>query len=171
MRLLFTMDTGDYDARGSVFVRHSARCITIRNGRVAMVRSLKYDYYKFPGGGIESGESPEKSMIRETLEETGLVVLPGTVREYGYVHRAQKSDRPGQECFIQDSFYYICETDPQVKSQRLDAYEAEAGFTLEWVEPERAIQANRYREHGSTDQIMLEREARVLEILMQEGIL
>ncbi len=171
MRLLFTMDTGDYDPRGPVFVRHSARCVTIRDGRVAMVHSLKYDYYKFPGGGIEPGESPEQAMLRETLEEAGLVVLPGTVRAYGCVHRAQKGDQPGQGCFVQDNFYYLCETEPRAAAQRLDTYEAEASFTLEWVEPERAIQVNRYRDHGATDQIMLEREARVLEILMQEGIL
>ena len=57
MRLLFEIDTKDYDINGTAFVRHSARCINIKNGKVAMVHSLKYDYYKFPGGGIEKGES------------------------------------------------------------------------------------------------------------------
>jgi 8-oxo-dGTP pyrophosphatase MutT (NUDIX family) len=56
-----------------------------------MVHSLKYDYYKFPGGGIRDGENPIDAMIRETLEEAGLKVLPETVREYGIVHRIQKS--------------------------------------------------------------------------------
>ena len=31
-----------------------------------MIHSLKYDYYKFPGGGIEDGESNEEALIRET---------------------------------------------------------------------------------------------------------
>ena len=65
MRLLFTMDAGDYDQNGRAFVRHSARCITIQNGRVAMVHSLKYDYYKFPDGGIEPDETPVQALIRE----------------------------------------------------------------------------------------------------------
>lgn len=30
------------------------------------------DYYVFPGGQIEEGESPEEACIREVLEETGL---------------------------------------------------------------------------------------------------
>ena len=62
MRLLFEIDLKDYDPNGIAFVRHSARCITIKNGRVAMVHSLKYDYYKFPGGGIEAGERREDAM-------------------------------------------------------------------------------------------------------------
>lgn len=66
---------------------------------------MKYDYYKFPGGGIEGEESPVDAMIRETREEAGLLVKPETVKEYGYVHRIQKSDNDASECFIQDNYY------------------------------------------------------------------
>ena len=55
MRLLFEMDQKDYDSCTHTFIRNSARSIIIRDGRVAMVHSLKYDYYKFLGGGIERG--------------------------------------------------------------------------------------------------------------------
>ncbi len=171
MRLLFEIDTKDYDVNGPAFVRHSARCIALRAGRVAMVHSLKYDYYKFPGGGIEPGESPETAMVREALEEAGLVVIPETIREYGYVHRIQKSDHPGQALFIQDNFYYLCQVEPQVAAQKLDGYEADERFTLEWVTAAEAVDANRNRPHGPKDQNMLEREARVLELLTQEGYL
>ena len=57
MRTLFEMDKKNYDSSGKVFYRPSVRSIIIRGGRVAMVHSLMYDYYKFPGGGIESGET------------------------------------------------------------------------------------------------------------------
>ena len=43
MRLLFEIDTKDYDLNGVAFIRHSARCINIKNGLVAMVHSIKYD--------------------------------------------------------------------------------------------------------------------------------
>ena len=71
MRLLFEMDKHDYDECTHSFVRDSARSIIIRNGKVAMIHSLKYEYYKFPGGGIEQGETPVEAMIRETREESG----------------------------------------------------------------------------------------------------
>ena len=169
MRLLFEIDTKDYDLNGAAFVRHSARCINIKNGLVAMVHSIKYDYYKFPGGGIEKDESKEQAMIRETQEEAGLVVIPGSVKEYGYVHRIQKSDHAGQDYFVQDNYYYLCDVEETVHAQDLDDYEADEKFTLEYVEPDRAIFVNRNADHGPKDQIMLEREARVLERLKEEG--
>ena len=70
MRTLFEMDKKNYDSSGKVFYRPSVRSIIIRGGRVAMVHSLMYDYYKFPGGGIESGETRHQALIRETAEES-----------------------------------------------------------------------------------------------------
>ena len=55
MRLLFEMDQKDYDPTGRAFIRPSVRGILLLDGKVAMVHSLKFDYYKFPGGGIEAG--------------------------------------------------------------------------------------------------------------------
>ena len=169
MRLLFEMDTKDYDLNGVAFIRHSARCINIKNGLVAMVHSIKYDYYKFPGGGIEEDESVENAMIRETLEEAGLVVVPESVKEYGYVHRIQKSDHDDADYFVQDNYYFLCDVEDSIHSQDLDDYEADERFTLEYVEPDKAIFVNRNADHGSKDQTMLEREARVLEMLKEEG--
>lgn len=169
MRLLFTLDTRDYDPNGTAFVRPSVRAIICKDDRVAMVHSLRYDYYKFPGGGMEPGESQRDCLIRETREEAGMVVLPDSIREYGYVHRVQKGDR--EAMFVQDNFYYLCEVEPEVHSQYLDDYEQEAAFTLEYVLPETAIETNRTHPHGDTDQLMLEREARVLELLKEEGYL
>lgn len=171
MRLLFNMDANDYDKNGRAFVRHSARCITIQNGRVAMVHSLKYDYYKFPGGGIEENETKVQALIRETEEEAGLVIVPESIQEFGYVHRVEKSDHMDADYFVQDNFYYLCKVQEVKTSQKLDDYEADEHFTLEWVEPDKAIVVNRTVDHGPKEQNMLEREARVLEILKAEGYL
>ena len=169
MRLLFEVDTKDYDRNGIAFIRHSARCIHIKNGLAAMMHSIKYDYYTFPGGGIEKDESKESAMIRETREEAGLVAIPESVQEYGYVHRIQKSDHVDEDYFVKDNYYYLCEVEEGVRSQELDDYEADEEFTLEYVEPDKAIFVNRNVDHGPKDQIMLEHEARVLELLKEEG--
>ncbi|MDE5598256.1 MAG: NUDIX domain-containing protein, partial [Lachnospiraceae bacterium] len=68
MRMLFEIDKKDYVRNGSVFSRPSARGIIIKAGKIAMVHSKKYNYYKFPGGGIEADESKEDALIREVLE-------------------------------------------------------------------------------------------------------
>ena len=170
MRLLFEMDKKDYDKCTHSFVRNSARSIIIKGKKIAMIHSIKYDYYKFPGGGIEDGENPVDAMIRETREESGLVVLPDTVKEYGYVHRIQRNDHDETECFIQDNFYYLCETADEAVSQELDGYEAEETYTLEYVEPDTAIRKNRHVTQSPYNPMMFEREARVLELLIAEGL-
>lgn len=169
MKLLFEIDTKDYDIKGKTFIRPSVRSIIIHENKVAMVHSVKNNYYKFPGGGIETGESYTDALIRETLEETGLIILPASICEYGYVHRIQKGER--EDIFIQDNYYYFSDVKSAIGSQCLDDYEAEEKFTLEYIEPITAINTNRSQPHGQKDQNMLEREARVLELLERDGFL
>lgn len=171
VRLLFEIDTKDYDENGKAFVRPSARSIIMKDGKVAMIHSIKYDYYKFPGGGIEDDEDKVEALIRETLEEAGLIVIRDSIKEYGYVHRVQKSDHLDAEYFVQDNYYYLCSAEDKIEKQKLDDYEREEQFTFEFVDPEEAIYINRNRNHGPKDQLMLEREARVLECLLDEGYL
>lgn len=167
MRLLFNIDPKDYDPNDKAFIRPSVRSIIIRDNKVAMIHSLKYDYYKFPGGGIEADETQIDTLIRETAEESGLRVIPSSIKEYGYVHRIHKGELEG--IFIQDNYYYLCQAEDQILSQKLDDYEADESFTLEFIAPEQAIAANRNKEHGPKNFYMIEREAKVLELLIKEG--
>ena len=171
MRLLFELDLHDYADCTCTFVRNSARSIIIRNGKVAMVHSLKYDYYKFPGGGIEVGENPVEAMIRETREEAGLTVILDSVKEYGLVHRIQKSDSDPAECFVQDNYYYLCDALDETVSQDLDSYESGEGYRLEFMDPQSAIQRNRNVKSSPYNGLMFEREARILEMLIAEKYL
>ncbi len=170
MKLLFEMDMKDYGECTHAFRRDSARGIIIRCNKVAMIHSQKYDYYKFPGGGIENGEDPIEAMIRETREEAGLTVIPETVREYGYVHRIQKSDKDPSECFIQDNYYYLCDVVDEIVSQNLDEYERSEFYQLEYIEPSLAIEKNRSVKESPYNRMMFEREVLVLETLMSEGL-
>ena len=171
MRLLFEMDKKDYENCTHSFVRNSARSIIISNKKLAMIHSMKYDYYKFPGGGIENGENPIDAMIRETREEAGLVVKPEKVKEYGYVHRIQRSGKDDTECFIQDNYYYLCEAEDEVVSQCLDNYESNENYVLEYVAPQVAISKNSSIAQSPYDPMMFEREVKVIQLLMSEGLL
>lgn len=166
MRILFEMDKKDYIPDGSVFRRPSARAIIIKDGKIAMVYSKKYNYYKFPGGGIEADECMEDALIREVLEETGLCVIENSIQEYGQVHRVQKGKK--EDIFIQDNYYFLCCVKENLERQNLDKYEEEEGFTLDFVDPQLAIDVNRENALDDLDPVMLEREARVLELLIQE---
>ena len=164
------MDMNNYSACTHTFVRNSARSIIIRDCKIAMIHSLKYDYYKFPGGGIENEENPVEAMIRETQEEAGLIVIPESVREYGFVHRIQKSDTDPTECFVQDNYYFLCDAMDRLTSQKLDDYEAKESYQLEFISPSIAIKKNRSVKESPYNQMMFEREARVLEMLISESL-
>lgn len=163
-------DKKNYKENGTIGRRPSVRGIIIKDGKIAMIHSLKYDYYKLPGGGIEEGEAHEATLIREVKEESGLVVKPESIREFGYVRRIEKGKI--EDIFIQDNYYYLCEAE-EITEQKLDDYEAEEEFTLEYVFPEYAIERNRNGDHkdkvvSQTFSGMLERENRVLELVINE---
>ena len=169
MRTLFDLDMHDYDPNGKVFRRDSARCICIRGGKIMMVHSKKYEYYKFPGGGIEEGETLAEAMIREAREEAGLVVLPETVSEYGMVPRKSRSEEPDIACFMQENYYFTCRAEEELTQTEQDDYEAEEGFTPVWVTPEEVIRVDRGTHLKDGKRVMGMRESGVLELLMKEG--
>ena len=63
-------------------VRVSAKAIVIRGGRVLLMRARDAagTYYLLPGGGVKSGETLHGAVVRECLEETGILVRPGEAR-------------------------------------------------------------------------------------------
>ncbi len=142
MRELFSMDRKDYKGTEKVFSRPSARAIIEKDGKLLLVYSRKYDYYKFPGGGIEKGETGENALIREVLEETGYRVIPESIKEYGYVLKRQLSNIEDNTIFEQYNYYYLCEVEDMPGEQKLDDYESEEGFTAFYIEPVIAASAN-----------------------------
>jgi len=169
MRELFSLDMKDYDPAWKQFVRPSVRAVIIRDGKVVMVHSRKFNYYKFPGGGMEPGETMEQALIRETREEAGMEIIPGSIRPYGCVPRRQGDSYQHELVFCQDNYYYLCEVKADAGAQALDDYEADEGFTPELVDPVEAMSVNRYEPHGPKDPVMTGREAMVLETLLREG--
>jgi len=169
MKKLFEIDLKDYDENAPRFERPSVRGIILKEGKIALVHSLKYDYYKFPGGGCEKNENHHATLIREVKEETGLAVISSSIKEFGMVHRIQKGDFG--DTFVQDNFYYFCDVEKEVENQNLDDYENEENFTLEFVSIEHALNVNYTHPHGEISNIykmMIERDSKVLEMLLEE---
>ena len=138
----------------------------------AQMPSQRYDYFKFPGGGIQPNESKEDALVREVAEEVGLEVIRDSIKEYGLVYRKEKGRY--DDIFIQENYYYLCDVTDNVIKQSLDDYEDYEGFTLVWTDPNTAIETNLYHDHKEkftpNGQHMMEREAKVLKILIEEGL-
>lgn len=52
-----------------------SRCIFTHKGKVLLVHNTEHDYYFFPGGSSNSGETPEQTLKREIQEEFGSDVV------------------------------------------------------------------------------------------------
>lgn len=72
--------------------RNRGSAVLIEGGKVAVIKRNREgeEYYVFPGGGIEEGESPEQATIREAFEELGVQIdgleCLGTVEFNGKQH-------------------------------------------------------------------------------------
>ena len=57
-------------------MRIRAGIVLIEDNKVALIERHRagLDYFVFPGGGVDEGETPEQAAIRETMEELGVAV-------------------------------------------------------------------------------------------------
>lgn len=169
MERLFVIDLKDYNENWKRSKRPTVRAIIWHDDKLAMIYNKKYDYYAFPGGGIEEGEDFHQALIREVKEEVGLKVIPGTIEEFGSVLRLHSSHRFERTIFEQENFYYRCKVEDVIEEQMLDEEEAEEGFSLVFISLEEALKKNRYGNHKEGNgKIWIERESRILEILIEK---
>ncbi|MGG0668367.1 NUDIX hydrolase [Sporosarcina koreensis] len=56
--------------------RNRGSAVVIEDDKVAVIKRCREgeEYYVFPGGGIEDGETPEHATIREAFEELGVQI-------------------------------------------------------------------------------------------------
>lgn len=67
--------------RTTVFSRMSpvvagAAAVIDREGRILLMRRSDSHLWAMPGGQMEVGETPAEAVVRETLEETGILCIP-----------------------------------------------------------------------------------------------
>ena len=56
--------------------RAGSRAVVVRDGMILLSHETVSGWWLVPGGGMEEGETPEECCVRETEEETGLIVRP-----------------------------------------------------------------------------------------------
>ena len=140
MHKLLVMDAKNYDSNMDEILRVAVRGIIFVDGKLLMIGS-SFGELKFPGGGQESGESDEMTLIRETLEETGFHVIPSSIRPFGEVEEKRLSTHEPM-IWHQINRYYFCDVE---KSQEACSYtdnEKKYGFHQVWHTLDDAIRAD-----------------------------
>ncbi|WP_409294670.1 NUDIX hydrolase [Peribacillus sp. SCS-26] len=57
-------------------MRNRSAAVILKKNRAVLIKRKREneEYYVFPGGGIEAGESAEEAVIRECMEELGVSI-------------------------------------------------------------------------------------------------
>lgn len=74
-------------------MRVRAGIVLIQGDKVALIERHRagLDYFVFPGGGVDDGESPEQAAIREAMEELGVeVAIKQKVAEIRLGHKSRQ---------------------------------------------------------------------------------
>ncbi|MGW7679852.1 NUDIX domain-containing protein [Kribbella sp. NPDC054772] len=149
---------------GRTIERTAVRGVLSRDDELLLLLS-KHGDYKFPGGGVEVGETLEEALRREFDEECGyggVLVGPELVTTREEVPAVDA----GYDVFAMTSYYFTCSGGTPIGGQHLEAYEAGLGLTPRWVTVGQALDANRaVLDDGVGVMRWLVRETAVLEWL------
>lgn len=131
----------DANPHGTTVERQAVRGIIIRGEQLLLLYSPVAREYKFPGGGVENGETLENALEREILEECG-AQLTRVVREIGSIVEYAHAKEPEFETFKMTSHNFLCEVEAFVAPQALEGYEIQLDFQPVWVEIGEALGQN-----------------------------
>ncbi len=132
MKKLLVMDEKNYTDEMPVFEKSTVRAVIQRGNLIAMQRGNN-GVYKIPGGAVEGAESHHDALIREVVEETGLIVIPETISEIGEIEEIREdSFCPGQK-YISHSYFYSCSVKNETIQTNMTENEIEKGYQLEWA--------------------------------------
>lgn len=113
-------------------IRYASRGILIKDNKIALLHKRVKNEYKLPGGGVESNENFEETLIRELYEETGCNV---EIKEYLGIAIEEKKDTN----FKQISKIYVAEVLEDLKKLHLTSKERKEGSEVIWVSLQEAI--------------------------------
>lgn len=101
--------------------------IIIRDSKILLIHRKKPDeeYWVFPGGGQEEGETIEETLVREVKEETNLDVLH--IKEKLMIYNeASNKEEPFFICIVSDGV-------PEIMGEEKEKNNAGNWYKLEWI--------------------------------------
>lgn len=149
-----------------IIYRNAVRAIILKGNKILLVYSETSKEFKFPGGGIEQGETRHFALRREVKEEVGHE-LKSVNENLGYVDQIYNDIYDDHKYFYQRSYYYFCEVEDDYVGLSLSESEIALRFLPKWVTLEEAIKVNEDRIAQGDSFPWTERELFVLKLLKE----
>ena len=141
MKQLLLLDAKNYDEDTDELVRTAVRGIIFVGDKLLLIEDNKGEV-KLPGGGQEAGECDADTLIREIREETGCIVIPETIRPFGYIEEKRKGINEDR-IFHQFSRLYFCEVSEECRETEFSDNEKRCGMQFKTYTLDEAIAKNR----------------------------
>lgn len=110
--------------------RAGSRAVIVKDGMILLSHETGTGWWLVPGGGLEEGETPEACCVRETEEETGLIVKP--LKKFLTLYEYYEEYR-----YISD--YFVCEVTGRGQMHLTDA-EKSRGLEPRWLPLQDAVE-------------------------------
>ncbi|MBB1276172.1 MULTISPECIES: NUDIX hydrolase [unclassified Pseudoalteromonas] len=127
--------------QGTQFTRLTARAIVIKNNKILLMYTNRYEDYSLPGGGVDDGESIEQGLIRELSEETGAQQI-SVVKAFGLYEEYRPWYKDDFDIIHIKSYCFVCSIADKFGKAQLEHYEQQNGMTAKWVDINDAIAHN-----------------------------
>lgn len=154
---------------GRTLRRHAARGIVLREDRILLLFTERYNDFSLPGGGIDQDEDIHVALKRELEEETGARDV--RVRShYGFIEEYRPHWKPEYDLMHMTSHFFVCDVASELAEARMETYEVANGMKPVWISVDEAMDHNRQvmmRQEKSMGQ-SIQRETFMLEEISRE---
>lgn len=170
MRLIKKMIHKDVEnLDGRIFERRAARGIILKDSKILLLYTKRYNDYSFPGGGVDDEEDLLTGLKRELAEETGAKNVE-IISEFGYIDEYRPHYKPEYDLIHMLSYFYVCKIADDFEEASLEDYELANGMSSIWIDIYEAIKHNKEVIESQEESMgfSIERETLALELIVKE---
>jgi ADP-ribose pyrophosphatase YjhB (NUDIX family) len=171
MRLLRSTVHPDINlSKQSSFERIATRAIVLKEDKILLLYTERYDDFTLPGGGVDSGEDILSGFKRELIEETGAKNIRN-IKEFGLYEEVRPWNKDNFDIMKMQSYCFSCEIDDQLGATNFEDYEIKNGMQVVWLKIVDAIKHNeKIIKESSKKGMSVERELFLLKLIQKELI-
>lgn len=152
------------------FERLATRAIVLKEDKILLLYTARYDDYTLPGGGVDADEDIISGFKRELQEETGAKNIRN-INEFGLYEEMRPWYKDDFEIMEMKSYCFSCQIDDQLGETNFEEYEIKNGMRVVWLPISDAIKHNENVIAKSNKKGMsVERELFLLKLIQKELI-